>query len=638
MERLLEQINDPADLRLLRPKQLPQLAQEVREEIIKTVSKTGGHLASSLGVVELTIVLHYVFDTPRDKIVWDVGHQSYAHKILTGRREYFKTLRQYGGPSGFPRREESIYDTFNVGHSSTSISAALGMAEARCLKGEDYKVIAVIGDGSLMAGIALEGLNEAGHFKKDLIVILNDNEMSISPNVGGLAAYLSRIITGQFYNRFKDEMTAFVKTIPGIGKSVLKVAKQSEEFLKGLLVPGIIFEELGFRYVGPISGHRFDHLLENLRNVRKLHGPILLHVLTSKGKGYRPAEEDPIAFHGTGPFNITTGEASPQKVTLPTYTKVFAETLITLAREDERIVAITAGMPSGTGLDVFHKEFPKRFYDVGIAEQHAITFAAGMATTGLKPVTAIYSTFLQRGYDQVLHDVCYQNLPVVFVLDRAGIVGEDGATHNGLFDLSYLRSIPNMVIMAPKDENELRHMLKTALEYNCPVAIRYPRGKGYGIPLDEEMKVLEWGRAEVMHPGNDLAIFAVGVTVYPALQAAQKLKEEGVAVSVVNCRFVKPLDSELVCDLGRRTGRIITVEENVLAGGFGSAVLEVLNSHDIRDVKVSCMGINDVFVEHGSQSIIRKKYGLDMEGILNSAREMLDGRIKFSAGRESSLG
>jgi 1-deoxy-D-xylulose-5-phosphate synthase len=623
MARLLDSINSPDDLKLLKLEQLPPLAQEIREEIISTVSKTGGHLASSLGVVELTIALHYVFNAPQDKIIWDVGHQSYTHKLLTGRREQFHTLRQYGGISGFPRREESSYDSFNVGHSSTSISAALGMAEARCLKGEKHKVIAVIGDGSLMAGIALEGLNHAGHIKKDLIVILNDNEMSISPNVGALSAYLSRIITGQFYNRFKKEMVAFMSTIPGIGKSVLKVAKQSEEFLKGLLVPGLLFEELGFRYIGPISGHRFDHLLENLRNVKNLSGPILIHVLTSKGKGYTPAEEDPIKFHGTGPFDITTGKSLSKRSSALTYTQVFAKTLIRLAREDTRIIAITAGMPNGTGLDMFYRELPHKFYDVGIAEQHAITFAAGMAMEGLRPVTAIYSTFLQRGYDQILHDVCYQKLPVIFVLDRAGVVGEDGATHNGLFDLSYLRAIPNIIIMAPKDENELQHMLNTAFHYNGPVAIRYPRGEGYGVTLDEEFKKLEMGKAEVVLSGKDLAIVAVGPSVHFALAAAQMLREENIEAGVINSRFVKPLDAELVCRLAREVGKIITVEENVLAGGFGSAVREVLGESGIQGVRVKCLGINDTFVEHGSQAIIRKKYGLDAEGIIQSAREML---------------
>ena len=630
MERLLEGINNPDELRLLKPEQLTQLAEEIREEIVTTVSKTGGHLASSLGVVELTIALHYVFNTPQDKIVWDVGHQSYAHKILTGRRERFHTLRQHKGISGFPRREESVYDTFNVGHSSTSISAALGMAEARCLKGEKHKVIALIGDGSLMAGIALEGLNQAGHIKKDLIVILNDNEMSISPNVGALSAYLSRIITGQFYNRFKTEMVTFVNTIPGIGKSMLKVAKQSEEFLKGLLVPGLLFEELGFRYIGPISGHRFDHLLENLRNVKNLHGPILIHVLTNKGKGYAPAEKNPITFHGTGPFDVKTGKPSSKKKSAPTYTQVFAQTLIKLAKKNKNIIAITAGMPNGTGLDKFREAFPDKLYDVGIAEQHAITFAAGMAAEGLRPVTAIYSTFLQRGYDQILHDVCYQNLPVVFVLDRSGIVGEDGATHNGLFDLSYLRSIPNMIIMAPKDENELQHMLKTALSCECPVAIRYPRDKGYGVKLDIQLNTLPIGKAEVLQDGDDLVILAVGGSVYPALNAAERLKEAKIKTGIVNVRFVKPLDKELICTLARKVGRIITVEENVLSGGFGSAVLETLGESDIQGTRVKCLGVNDVFVEHGSQSILRKKYGLDVEGIVRSAREILDENDKRS--------
>jgi 1-deoxy-D-xylulose-5-phosphate synthase len=633
MTRLLDGINGPAALRLLKPEQLPQLAQEIREEMIDTISRTGGHLASSLGVVELTIALHYAFNTPDDKIVWDVGHQAYAHKIITGRREQFRTLRQYGGASGFPRREESVYDTFNVGHSSTSISAALGIAQSCCIKGEHHKVVAVIGDGSLMAGIALEGLNHAGHLKKDLIVILNDNEMSISPNVGGLSAYLSRIITGQFYNRFKNDFNAFIETIPGIGKSMLKVLRQSEEFLKGLFTPGILFEELGFRYIGPISGHRFDHLLENMVNLRRLQGPILLHVLTSKGKGYKPAEQDPITFHGTGPFDVPTGRALKTEVTAPSYTRVFASTLLKLARDDKRIVAITAGMPGGTGLDAFSREFPERFFDVGIAEQHAITFAAGMATEGLHPVTAIYSTFLQRGYDQLVLDVCYQKLPVVFVLDRAGIVGEDGATHNGLFDLSFLRTIPHLVIMAPKDENELQHMLRTALSYECPVAIRYPRGSGYGVTLDDELRILEPGKAEIMRQGGDVAILAIGVTVYPALEAAERLKEEGIDACVVNCRFIKPLDKRMVCDVARAHKKIITVEENVIAGGFGSAVLEALSEGGIADVSVRRLGVNDVFVEHGSQGIIRKKYGLDAEGIVVAVREMVGDRQKVVAGR-----
>ncbi len=626
--RLLDKINNPDDLKLLEPKQLSQLAEEIREEIVNTVSKTGGHLASSLGVVELTIALHFVFDTPKDKIVWDVGHQSYAHKLLTGRREQFHTLRQHGGISGFPRREESVYDTFNVGHSSTSLSAALGMAEARCIKGEKHSVIAVIGDGSLTAGLAWEGLNQAGHMKKDLIVILNDNELSISPNVGALSAYLSRIITGQFYNRFVNEMTAFIKTIPGIGKSMLRVVKQSEEFLKRLLAPGLIFEELGFRYIGPISGHRFDHLLENLRNIKNLSGPILVHVLTSKGKGYEPAEKDPVRFHGTGPFDAKTGKPLSKKSLVPTYTKVFAKTLIKLARENKNVIAITAGMTSGTGLDEFSKEFPERFFDVGIAEQHAITFAAGMATEGLRPVTAIYSTFLQRSYDQILHDVCYQKLPVVFILDRAGIVGEDGATHNGLFDLSYLRSIPNIVIMSPKDENELQHMLKTAFQCNGPVAIRYPRGKGYGIKLDGDLKTLEIGKAEVLQDGKDLVILAVGVTVYPALHAAKELMEEKIDVAVVNIRFVKPLDRDLICNLSGKVRKIITIEENVLPGGFGSSVLEVLGENGIQGVRVKCLGIKDIFIEHGSQNILRKKYGLDTEGIMHSAREIMNESFK----------
>jgi 1-deoxy-D-xylulose-5-phosphate synthase len=423
-------------------------------------------------------------------------------------------------------------------------------------------------------------------------------------------------------------MTSFIKTVPGIGKSVLRVVKQSEEFLKRLLAPGLIFEELGFRYIGPISGHRFDHLLDNLKNIKNLQGPILVHVLTSKGKGYKPAEKDPVRFHGTGPFEIKTGKSLSKKSLVPTYTKVFADTLIKLARKDKNIIAITAGMPGGTGLDEFSKEFPKRFFDVGIAEQHAITFAAGMAAEGLHPVTAIYSTFLQRSYDQILHDVCYQKLPVVFVLDRAGIVGEDGATHNGLFDLSYLRSIPNIIIMSPKDENELQHMLNTALQCNGPVAIRYPRGKGYGAKLDEELRTLKIGEAEVLQGGDDLVILAIGATVYPALHAARELGEEKIGVGVVNSRFVKPLDRDLICNLAGKVGKIITIEENVLPGGFGSSVLEVLGESGIQGVKVKCLGINDVFLEHGAQSILRKKYGLDTEGIVHSAREIMDESFK----------
>src|SRR5512136_2065993 len=467
MSRVLDRVQFSFDVKKLDMEELERLCGEIREEILSTVSKTGGHLASNLGVVELTLALHYVFDLPRDKVVWDVGHQSYTHKLLTGRRDRFHTLRQYEGISGFPKRDESPYDTFDSGHSGTSISSALGMAEARRKRGEQGKVIAVIGDGSMTAGLAFEGLNQTGHLDQDLIVVLNDNEMSISPNVGALSSYLNRLMTGEFVNRFRHEMNAFLETLPGIGKPVFHFAKQAEESLKGLLMPGLLFEELGLQYIGPIDGHRLDYLIETFQNIKKLRGPMLVHVITKKGKGYAPAEKNPSHFHGVVPFRVETGEPrSPSGGNPLSYTEVFGETLCELAREERRLVAITAAMPSGTGLERFSREFPDRFYDIGIAEQHAVSFAAGLALEGMKPVVAIYSTFLQRAYDQVHQDVCLQNLPVVLALDRGGIVGEDGATHQGVFDFSYLRHIPNLVVMAPKDENEFQHMLRTAVD--CP--------------------------------------------------------------------------------------------------------------------------------------------------------------------------
>ena len=547
---ILPTINSPADLRTLELPELTRLAQEVREMILETVSRTGGHLASSLGAVELTLALHYVFDSPKDKIIWDVGHQAYTHKIITGRRELFHTLRRKGGLCGFPRREESCYDVFNTGHSSTSVSAAAGIAEARCLKGEAFKVIAVIGDGSMTAGMAFEGLNWAGDRNKDLVIILNDNEMSISPNVGAMSSYLNRIMTGQQMIRLKNEVKNFMKSLPG-GEQMIKLTQHAEESLKGLLVPGVLFEELGFQYVGPLEGHRLDHLIKNLKNVKELKGPVLVHVVTRKGKGYRFAEEEPSRFHGIGPFDMETGSTIADKTAPPSYTEVFGRTVLELARQDDRIVAVTAAMCQGTGLERFSKELPGRFFDVGIAEQHGVTFAAGLATQGMLPIVAIYSTFLQRGYDQVLHDVCLQNLPVVFSMDRGGLVGDDGPTHHGVFDLSYMRHIPNMIVMAPKDENELRHMLKTAVGCNSPVALRYPRGKGEGAPLDDELRTIEIGRAEVLTEGADVAIFAIGSTVYPALNAAAALRRNGIETTVINARFVKPLDEALLCSTAR---------------------------------------------------------------------------------------
>jgi 1-deoxy-D-xylulose-5-phosphate synthase len=622
--RLLETINNPQELKKLPPDFLPQLAKEIREKIISTVARTGGHLAPSLGVVELAIALHYVFDCPRDKIVWDVGHQAYTHKLLTGRQHRFHTLRQYGGLSGFPKRSESCYDAFDTGHSSTSISAALGMASARCLKRERHKVIAVIGDGSMTAGIAFEGLNNAGDLNKNLIVVLNDNGMSIAPNVGALSSFFSRNLTRPTMVFLKKQIENLLRSLPAIGDDLLTFAKRSEDSLKAFFTPGMLFESLKFTYLGPVNGHRLDHLIETFNNVKNLEGPILVHVLTTKGKGYRPAETDPTSFHGLGKFDPDTGEPTKSVSEVPTYTQVFGDTLVRLARENPKIVAITAAMPDGTGLVHFHKEFPNRFFDVGICEQHAVTFAGGLAVEGMRPVATIYSTFLQRAYDQVLHDVCMQNLPVVFAMDRGGIVGEDGETHQGLFDLSYLRNLPNMVLMAPKDENELRDMLFTAVQHPGPIALRYPRGRGVGVGFSATLSKVPIGQAEVLKEGKDLLILAVGHTVYPALTAAKELEKQNFSATVVNARFIKPLDASLILTLAAKHGRVLTVEENVLAGGFGSAVLELMADEGLFGVTVKRLGIPDVFVEHGAQDILRKQFGLDAAGILKSALSLLE--------------
>ena len=622
---ILERVNFPEDIRGLDIAALDILAQEIRDKIIETTSRRGGHLASSLGSVELTLAIHYVFDTPGDKVIWDVGHQAYAHKIITGRKDLFDTLRLRGGISGFPRREESSYDVFNTGHSGTSISAASGIAEAKCLKGEDFKIVAVIGDGSMAAGMAFEALNWAGDRKKDLIIILNDNEMCISPNVGAMSSYLNRIVTGQRVTKLKMEIKHFLKSIPQIGEQMLKFAKKIEESLKTFVVPGALFEELGFTYVGLLQGHRLDHLIKNLKNVRKLQGPVLVHVITKKGKGYRFAEEDPLRFHGIGPFRIDTGDPVAGDAAPPSYTKIFGRTVVKLAYDNPRIVAITAAMCEGTGLDQFVREFPERFYDVGIAEQHGVTFAAGLATEGLIPVVAIYSTFMQRAYDQILHDVCLQKLPVVLALDHGGFVGEDGPTHHGLFDFAYLRSIPNLIVMAPKDENELQHMLKTAVECGLPVSARYPRGKGVGVPLDDIPESLEIGKGEIVFEGKgaDLAIVTIGSTVHPAIAAARKLSQEGIGAMVINARFIKPIDGELLCDIAVSMKRIITVEENILMGGFGSAVLELFEERGIQGVTVKRLGIGDEFAEHAKQAELRRMYGIDEDGIIAAARKMI---------------
>jgi 1-deoxy-D-xylulose-5-phosphate synthase len=624
---ILAKVNFPQDIRGLDMPALNRLAGEIREIIIETVSLSGGHLASSLGAVELTLAIHRVFQTPGDKLIWDVGHQAYAHKIITGRKGRFHTLRQKGGLSGFPKRAESPYDVLDVGHSSTSISAATGMAEARCLKGEDFKVIAVIGDGSMTAGMAYEGLNWAGDRKKNLIIILNDNEMSISPNVGALSSYLNRVMTGQTVTKLKSEIKHFLKTIPSIGDQMVRFSQQVEESLKSLIVPGVLFEELGFNYVGPLEGHRLDHLIKNLENVRAMEGPVLVHVLTRKGKGYSFAEKDPSRFHGIAPFCVETGAATAGDKTIPTYTQVFGRTMVRLAREHPKMVAITAAMCDGTGLDHFAREFPERFFDVGIAEQHGVTFAAGLALEGIIPVVAIYSTFMQRAYDQVLHDVCIQNLPVVLALDRGGFVGDDGQTHQGLFDFSYLRAIPNMIVMAPKDENEFQHMLKTAVACGRPVSVRYPRGAGVGAAMDDTLSPLPIGKAELVCEGSDLAIVAIGATVYPALAAADKLRQEGIHVRVINARFVKPLDQILLMETARSLKKIITVEENVLMGGFGSALLELFEKLGVYDVRVRRLGVPDEFVAHATQAEQRSLYGIDEAGIIRAVRSMIDGFV-----------
>jgi 1-deoxy-D-xylulose-5-phosphate synthase len=623
MPKILEKINSPADIKGLSLKELNMLAAELREVIIATCAANGGHLAPSLGVVELTIALHRVFASPQDKIVWDVGHQAYAHKLLTGRRERFGTLRTLGGISGFPKRDESPHDAFDVGHASTSISAALGMAVGRDLKKAGNKVIAVIGDGSMTGGLAYEGLNNAGHLNKDLIVILNDNEMSIAENVGAVSTLLSRTITSEFVHRIKKDVEGFLEGLDGFGKGMLKVAKRAEESLKGLFTPGMLFEAFGFEYIGPIDGHNIELLMETLENVKRFDDAVLIHVLTKKGKGYRPAEEKPSLFHGVGPFDVATGKVLKGKGGAASYTAVFGDTMKRIAAEDERVVAITAAMPDGTGLTSFSREFPKRFFDVGIAEQHGVTFAAGMAAEGYRPVVAIYSSFLQRAFDQVFHDVCLQNLPVVFAIDRAGLVGSDGPTHHGVFDLSYLRILPNMTLMAPKDENELQHMLYTAIEHDGPAALRYPRGNAYGVPLDQKLRKIPIGQAEVLRTGPDGVIFAVGVMVYPACEAANTLATEGIDLAVVNARFIKPLDRDLILSLARSSGVFFTVEENALMGGFGSAVLELLEEEGVEGTRVTRFGYPDCFIEQGEQPELRRMYGLDSEGIAAGIRKVM---------------
>jgi 1-deoxy-D-xylulose-5-phosphate synthase len=624
----LEDIQSPDDIKKLGLEELSGLSEELRELIIERVSINGGHLSSNLGVIELSIALHYVFDTPHDKIIWDVGHQSYTHKLLTGRYKKFSSLRKFNGISGFPNISESPHDAFGTGHSSTSISAATGIIEARDKKGEHYKVIAVIGDGAMTSGLAFEGLNHAGHLKKDLIVILNDNEMSISKNVGALSAYLTRILTGERFQKFKKTSQAFVENIPKLGGHFSKLAKKAEETIKGLFLPGILFEELGFNYIGPIDGHDIGLLIETLRNVKTSESPTLVHVITKKGKGYEFSEKDPCIFHGVGPFEIETGHPiSNGSLDSLTYGDIFAQKLTELAEVNPFIVAITAAMKEGTGLGCFEDKFPDRFYDVGIAEPHAVTFAAGLAIAGMRPVVAIYSTFLQRAYDEIVHDICIQKLPVVFAIDRAGIVGEDGATHQGVFDLSYLRHIPNLTIMAPKDGLELRDMLDLALRLKGPSAIRYPRGRT-NSSLSFSALPLHEGEAEILRDGSAIALVALGSTVRHALMASERLEKEGISALVANMRFVKPMDTAMLISIASKVNKIITIEDNVIAGGFGSAVIEALNHMEITDVKIKMLGLPDKFIEHGSQAELMGKYGIDEEGIYNSALSFIGERAR----------
>ncbi len=615
----LEQIDSPADIRKLTIPQLKELAQEIRDLIVQTVSRTGGHLAPSLGVVELTIALHRVFDTPQDKLIWDVGHQSYAHKILTGRREQFASLRQYKGLSGFPKFKESGYDAFETGHSSTSISAALGMTLANDLKDETHRAIAVIGDGSMTAGLAFEALNHAGHLDKDLIVILNDNEMSISPNVGALSSFLSRKLTGRTMSRVKAHLVEKLQ-ISDVGENILNILRKSEESFKSFFTPGMLFEAFKFNYIGPIDGHNLEDLVETLETVRdNSQGPMLIHVLTKKGKGYAPAEKNPDIFHGIGPFDIVSGAPHAAKGGAATYTQVFGDTLTEMAAKDDTIIAISAAMVSGTGLTTFAKKFPERFFDVGIAEQHALTFAAGLAVEGMRPVVAIYSTFFQRALDQIIHDVCIPNLPVTLAIDRAGVVGDDGPTHHGVFDLAFLRFIPNMVIMAPKDEQELRHMLHTAVYHNGPAAVRYPRGAGYGVALTDIPRKLEIGKGELLRSGKDVLLLPVGNRVHPALEAAEGLNKVGIEAAVINPRFIKPLDAELICHWARHTNKVVTVEDGSRQGGFGSAILEMFSRRGLYSVQTCMLGHPDNFVEHGPQATLWKNGHIDTPAIIRAA-------------------
>ncbi len=620
--KYLNQINSPSDLKKIPIKDLKIVCEEIRNYMIDVVSQTGGHLGAGLGVVELTVALHYVFDTPYDKLVWDTGHQAYPHKIITGRREALKTIRQLGGISGFLKRTESEYDVFGAGHASTAISAALGIATARDFLKEKFKVVAIVGDGAMTGGMVYEAMNNAGLQKRDLIVVLNDNNMSIAPNVWQFSKYFTEITSSPQFNKFKAQVWELTHRLDDFGDRIRKVMGRVEGGIKAIITPGALFEALGFRYFGPFNGHNVQQLIKIFSHVKELKGPILVHVTTQKGKGYKPAEEDHQKLHGVTPFDKITGK-SIKKSEVPSYTKIFGEALVEIARMNEKVVGITAAMPDGTGLDILQREIPERFFDVGIAEQHAVTFAAGLATEGIIPVVAIYSTFLQRAFDQIIHDVAIQKLPVVFVLDRAGLVGADGPTHHGAFDLTYLRLVPGMVLMAPKDEAELRDMLYTAIEYRKgPIALRYPRGNALGVTLNKEFKKIPIGKGEIIKKGNDVAFLAVGSMVNYANIAAENLLKEDISVEVVNMRFIKPLDEELLLDIFKRFEKIFVLEENTIIGGLGSAVLEFASKMDVKS-DIELIGLPDQFVEHGTQQELHAMLGIDPQGISNRVRAEL---------------
>ena len=625
---LLERVDQPADLLRLTVEDLEQLAGEIRGEILRTMSVTPGHLSSNLGVVELTLALHYTFDSPRDRFLFDVGHQCYTHKLVTGRRERFGTIRKAGGLSGFPDPAESVHDSFHTGHAGTSLSSALGLAVARDLRGEDFKVVAVIGDGSLPNGMSLEAMNHIGHLKPDLTVVLNDNEMAISRTVGAIAAYLGRIMTGHFYSRLREQMEKFLKRFQRFGPPMMVMARHLEADIKGLFGPGVLFEQLGFRYMGPYDGHDMKLLIEVFRNARKLKGPTLIHVVTKKGKGYPHAEADPIAYYSPAGFDVASGRLDPPSSRVPTYSEVYTQTLIKLADQDPRVVSVTAAMLEGTKLKYLQEKYPERSFDVGIAEEHAVTFAAAMASRGLRPFVALYSTFLQRAYDQVMHDVCLQGLPVVLAMDRAGLVGDDGPTHHGVFDFAYLRHLPNLVVMAPSDENELAKMMALAAGLGKPSSIRFPRGPVTGTAMDTVLSPVPLGRGRLVREGGDLAIVAAGTMLAPALEVAERLQaESGIGAAVADARFVKPLDADLIAGLAARCGRIVTMEEHSRVGGFGSAVLELLAERGVM-VPALVIALPDAFVEHGPIPWLKEKHGLSVPAILDRIRSFMDAPVR----------